>query len=225
MVSLRQPTRSGRAAGQRPRDGAPTAAEPGTRDKLLNTGLRLAREGGLQRMSIRAVAAAAEVNLGSFVYHFGTRDAFVLELVERWYAPLLQSLELTAAETGTDSLRQALWQLSGWAAQNGRFLALLLRDAAAGEVGVQRFLATLDQRHIALLLRLISQGQQEGRLRSAEPTLQLMFLMGSLVLPVLMVQGLGGVGPEAFVARLGELAVDPKAIEQRLDWALRGLAA
>ena len=110
-------------------------------------------------------------------------------------------------------------------ATHGRFLALLLRDASAGEPGVRRFLATMDQRHIALLLQLIQQGQQSGRLRPADPTLQLMFLMGSVVLPVLMVQGLQGIGPEAFVKRLTALAGDEAGIDTRLDWALKGLMA
>lgn len=172
---------------------------------------------------MRAVAAAAEVNLGSFVYHFGTREAFVYELVERWYAPLMQGLQLSAA--GADPLRGVLLQLARWVAANGPFLALLLRDAASGEAGVQRFLATVDKRHIALLLELIVQGQKARRLRKADPTLQLMFLMGSLVMPILLVQGLRGIGPKAFTAQLHELAVDDAALEQRVDWALRGLAA
>jgi AcrR family transcriptional regulator len=217
METPRQRPRSPRTT---PRGAAPT--DSGTRDHLLNTGLSLASRSGVKSMSIRAVAAAAEVNLGSFVYHFGTRDAFVYELVERWYAPLFANLQLSAA--GPDPLRVVLLQLARWVAENGRFLAFLLRDAAAGEVGVQRFLATMDQRHIALLLDLIGRGQREGRLRPAEPTLQLMFLIGSLVLPILMVQGLQGLGPKAFVARLQELAGNEQAIGTRLDWALRGLA-
>jgi AcrR family transcriptional regulator len=208
------------------RRAKPQPAEPadtGTRDRLLATGLELARRGGLKGLSVRAVAAAAEVNLGSFVYHFGTRDAFVYELVERWYAPLMASLQLSAG--GADPLRDVLRQLARWVAAHGRFLALLLRDASAGEPGVRRFLATMDQRHIALLLQLIQQGQQAGRLRPADPALQLMFLMGSVVLPVLMVQGLQGIGPEAFVKRLTALAGDEAGIDTRLDWALKGLMA
>jgi AcrR family transcriptional regulator len=221
-----KPTRATRTDGPakpRRRSKPETPPDPGTREKLLRTGLRLAREVGIKRMSVRAVAAAAEVNLGSFVYHFGTREAFVLELMERWYAPLFSSLELTAAGRDADPLRQALRQLALWAAENGRFLAMLLRDAASGEGGVQRFLSTMDKRHIAVVLRLIVQGQHQGRLRQAEPTLLLMFLIGSLVLPILMTQGLKGLGPKAFVARLAQLAADEQAIEQRLDWALRGL--
>ncbi|MCK6489402.1 MAG: hypothetical protein L6R48_13925, partial [Planctomycetes bacterium] len=41
----------------------------------------------------RELAAAAEVNLGTFVYHFGNRDAFIDELVELWYAALFDELK------------------------------------------------------------------------------------------------------------------------------------
>ncbi len=37
---------------------------------------------------MRELAAAAEVNLGSFVYHFGNRDAFIDELVGSGMPPL-----------------------------------------------------------------------------------------------------------------------------------------
>jgi AcrR family transcriptional regulator len=218
MVTARQHPKSSAA-----RSPKAATAEIGTRDRLLAAGLDLARRNGLKGVSVRAVAAAAEVNLGSFVYHFGTRDAFVYELVERWYAPLMASLQLSAG--GPDPLRDVLRQLAHWVATHGRFLALLMRDASAGEAGVRQFLATMDQRHIALLLGLIQKGQQAGRLRQAEPTLQLMFLMGSVALPILMVQGLQGVGPEAFVKRLTALAGDEAAIEARLEWALQGLNA
>jgi AcrR family transcriptional regulator len=79
------------------------AADFGTRERLLAAGLELARRDGLKGVSVRAAAASAEVNLGSFVYHFGTRDTFVYELVERWYAPLMASLQLSAS--GPDALR------------------------------------------------------------------------------------------------------------------------
>jgi AcrR family transcriptional regulator len=226
MATLRQPppARSPRARRPRPADAQAEAAPPeSTRDRLLATGLELASRQGLKGLSVRAVAAQAGVNLGSFVYHFGTRDAFVYELVERWYAPLMASLQLSAA--GPDPLRDVLRQLSRWVSDNAGFLGLLLRDASAGEAGVQRFLATADQRHIALLLELIGQAQRDGRLRRADPTLQLMFLMGAVVLPVLMVQGLQDIGPRAFVQRLTALAGDPAAIDARLDWALQGLGA
>ena len=52
-----------------------------TRQKLLDTGLAIATDKGLRGLTVRELAAAAEVNLGTFVYHFGNRDAFIDELV------------------------------------------------------------------------------------------------------------------------------------------------
>ena len=69
-----------------------------TRQKLLDTGLAIATEKGLRGLTVRELAAAAEVNLGSFVYHFGNRDAFIEELVELWYAPLYDELKSVAAK-------------------------------------------------------------------------------------------------------------------------------
>ena len=42
----------------------------------------------------RLALAKAQANLGSFVHHFGTRDAYIAELIERLYAPMLARLEL-----------------------------------------------------------------------------------------------------------------------------------
>lgn len=69
-----------------------------TRQKLLDTGLAIATDKGLRGLTVRELAAAAEVNLGSFVYHFGNSDAFIDELVELWYAPLYDELKAVAAK-------------------------------------------------------------------------------------------------------------------------------
>ena len=62
-----------------------------TRQLLLEQGLRLCREKGLRGIKVRELAAAADVNLGSFVHHFGNRERFLDELVELWYAPVFST--------------------------------------------------------------------------------------------------------------------------------------
>lgn len=49
------------------------------RDKLLKVGLAVFLKEGSGNLSVRSVAAKAGVNLGSFVYHFKTKDAFIEE--------------------------------------------------------------------------------------------------------------------------------------------------
>ena len=62
-----------------------------TRQKLLDTGLAIATDKGLRGLTVRELAAAAEVNLGTFVYHFGNRDAFIDELGSSGTPPSMTS--------------------------------------------------------------------------------------------------------------------------------------
>ena len=142
-----------------------------TRDHLLATGTRLARSAGLRELTVRGVCEAAGANTGSFVYHFGTRDAFVAELIERWYAPLMSGLTATVDSGGAPvaRLRALVLQLAGWAAANSRFITTLVLDAAAGEAAAQRFLRSLAGRHPPLILRVLREGQKAGELRAADP--------------------------------------------------------
>ena len=205
----------------------PTNA-PSTRERLLQAGLAQARRGGVKNLTVRAVAAQAGANLGSFVHHFGTRDAFLDELIERWYAPVFERLQLDAA-AGTaplEALRAALLHLVAWLVDNRAFVAQLLLDAAAGEPAAQRFVRSLDARHPALLLALVQRAQQAGTLRRDEPVHQLLFLMTTLAVPVLMFHLAlrPGAAPPALARSLAAFTTDLAQVEQRLGWALRGLA-
>ena len=206
----------------------PAAADTDTRQRLLQAGLQLARERGVRALTVRAVASQARANLGSFVHHFGTREAFVGELIERWYAPVFRQLQLTAEgeEDALLALQAVLLQLVAWLVDNRAFVAQLVMDASAGEVAAQRFVRSIDTRHPALLLRLIVQAQDRGQLQRDEPLHQLMFLMTTLAAPVLVTHLLDqrGVAPQALVQMIASFATDMPRIRTRLAWALRGLA-
>jgi AcrR family transcriptional regulator len=199
-----------------------------SRERLLRAGLALARRDGIKALTVRAVAARAKANLGSFVHHFGTRDAFVETLIERWYAPLMANLRLSAdgAVDARVALRQVLLQLVRWLLDNRGMVATLVVDAGAGEVAARRFMRSLDQRHPALLLALIAQAQRDGLLRPADPVHVMLFLMSTLAVPVLVFHlfGSGGVLPPDFARALSRFVTELPQVEQRLDWALRGLA-
>jgi TetR/AcrR family transcriptional repressor of nem operon len=199
-----------------------------TRDRLLDTGMRLARGAGLRALTVRGVCEAAGANTGSFVYHFATRDAFVAELIERWYAPLMSGLTATVDSGAAPRarLRALVLQLAGWAAANSRFITTLVLDAAAGEAAAQRFLRSLAGRHPPLILRVLREGQQAGELRAADPLHQLLFLMSALALPILLTDRIAasGLAPRVLAATMRRFARDRASIEERLDWALAGLS-
>jgi TetR/AcrR family transcriptional regulator, transcriptional repressor for nem operon len=199
-----------------------------TRQLLLETGLQMARETGMRKLTVRGVAARAGVNPGGFVYHFGNRDAFVTELIETWYQPLFAELQLRADLEGSpiERLRAMVLQLMDFALAHRAFVTHLLQDAAAGEQAVVRFVRTLGQRHPRLLVQAVEEAQQAGLMVSAHPVQILMFLMAPLGGPLLLVEMAGGLSvlPADGVALCAEFAHQRERIAERLDWALKGLA-
>jgi len=197
-----------------------------SRERLLQAGLALARKHGLRKLTVRAVAEKAGANLGSFVHHFGTRDAFAAELIERLYAPMLARLQL-GANAGGDALanlRSALLQFAGWVIEQRDFIGHVMLDAGSGEAAAQRFLKGMDQRHPALLMALVVRAQQAGRLRAEAPPQVLMFLLGSLAAPAMLLHLAGPLLAPALTRVLAPFAHQLAQVEQRLDWALSALA-
>ncbi len=200
-----------------------------TRLLLLEQGLRLCREKGLRGIKVRELAAAAGVNLGSFVYHFGNRERFLDELVELWYAPMLATIsQATQAQDHPSAfahLQAVLEQMVGLVAENATLVSHLLADALAGEPAAQRFALSLPGRHPKLLLELIAAAQAEGELPATEPHQLLLFIMSSLGGPLLLAKGplqeSNWLPPQA--TQLIAWMADPQAARQRLQWALQGI--
>jgi TetR/AcrR family transcriptional regulator, transcriptional repressor for nem operon len=59
-------------------------AQPSNKEKLLSGGLRLVHERGFGASSVRDIAQAAGVPLGSFTNHFASKEAFGLEILDRY---------------------------------------------------------------------------------------------------------------------------------------------
>jgi AcrR family transcriptional regulator len=205
-------------------------ASPATasaRERLLRVGARQARRSGLRSIRVRGVCRQAGANLGSFVYHFGSRDVFVAQLIERWYGPLLDQLTATVDQALPPSrrLRELLLQLGDWAAANSRFITHVLMDAAAGEQAAQRFVRTLADRHPALVLRVVAEAQRARELPPGEPLNILLFLMGAIALPILFTDRLAELrlAPAEMTRLLVAISGDRRHRERRIDWALNGL--
>lgn len=205
-----------------------STAKPATRDRLLRAGTRLAQQSGLRKLTVRAVCQAAGANLGTFVYHFGSRDAFVTELIESWYAPLLERLAATVdrRHSPVERLRELVLQLAQWAVGNGRFMTHVVMDAAAGEAAAQKFLRSLAGRHPALILRVIVDGQRAGAFRREEPLHMMLFLMSSVALPIVLAGRMtqSKLAPPVIARAIRRFATEPQHIRRRLDWALHGLS-
>ena len=78
-----------------------------TRNRILDTALALFNEQGVALVSMRAVAAGADMSVGNLTYHFPTRDSLVQALLHR----LIDELNATIGETQQPKVwLQLIWE-------------------------------------------------------------------------------------------------------------------
>jgi AcrR family transcriptional regulator len=68
------------------------AAAQQTRAKLIETGLRLAEELGLEGLSVNAIVEAAGVSKGTFFHHFADRVSYLVALHRRFHDALFDEV-------------------------------------------------------------------------------------------------------------------------------------
>jgi TetR/AcrR family transcriptional regulator, transcriptional repressor for nem operon len=85
-------------------------AKPSNREKILTEGLRVVHEHGFGGASVRDIVQAAGVPQGSFTNHFASKEAFGLEILDRYFA---NSSEVARETLRNDSLPPLL-RLDAW---------------------------------------------------------------------------------------------------------------
>ncbi|WP_298223903.1 TetR/AcrR family transcriptional regulator [Acidocella sp.] len=68
---------------------------PSNRERIINEGLRVVHERGFAGSSVRDIAQAASVPLGSFTNHFPSKEAFGLEVLDRYFEKLQAAMDQT----------------------------------------------------------------------------------------------------------------------------------
>lgn len=198
-----------------------------TDQTLLQSGRVLYPQYGCAGLSLRMLAEHAQVNVGMFHYHFQNKDNFLRELLSQMYEELFEQLQREASMDGTtlQRLRQALCRLGRLMREHGHWIGRVLADASQGEPVAAAFLQANGTRHLALLLGLLEQAQQEGVLTPMPATQRLTFLMGSVVAPMVIAPRAmqWGVLPAPLEAAIRHDVLSDEGIAQRADHALWAL--
>jgi len=81
-------------------------AKPSHREKILTQGLRVVHERGFAGASVRDIVLAAGVPQGSFTNHFASKEAFGLEVIDRYLADSEGLFEETLGNKALSPLRR-----------------------------------------------------------------------------------------------------------------------
>jgi len=196
--------------------------------RLLDAGMELLPQTGCRGLSARKLAEHAGVNLGMFHYHFKTRDNFIRTLLGQVYERMFSMLVLRAQEGATpvQKLRDALLVLAQFGRKHRLLLQRIFGDALGGETVAVEFLQTNVPRHLAVLAGLIGEAQRAGEIVAVPLPQAVAFLAGSVMAPVLLGAAAieSGMLPATAGAMVERDVLSKKAIEQRIEFALRGLA-
>lgn len=158
-------------------------ARPIRKREHLEAGVaRVVAQRGLHAVTIQDIAAAAKVSPGLLYRYWKGRDELALDIYRRYHQQLLDRLESVAAPHADvwDKLRAALRSFLTFADEHPvelKFLLLSQHDLGAkipSEGGVHTW-----------LLRMISAGIAQGRIRPLDPDLACQLAIGVVLQPVL----------------------------------------
>jgi TetR/AcrR family transcriptional repressor of nem operon len=86
---------------------------PSNKEKLLTDGLRLVHERGFGGSSVRDITQAAGVPQGSFTNHFASKEAFGLEILERYREMTSAAVRVTLRNDRLPPLRRLRAWING----------------------------------------------------------------------------------------------------------------
>ena len=91
---------------------------PSNKEKLLSDGLRVVHERGFGASSVRDIVQAAGVPQGSFTNHFASKEAFGLEVLERYHDMTSAAVSATLRNDELPPLRR----LRAWISRQLEYL-------------------------------------------------------------------------------------------------------
>jgi TetR/AcrR family transcriptional repressor of nem operon len=109
--------------------------KPSHRETLLTAGLHVVFEQGYCGASVRDIVQAAGVPQGSFTNHFPSKEAFCLEILERYFTLVRENIDKTLRNDSTAPLKR----LRAWVDLQIRFLeqADMRNGCLIGNYGVE----------------------------------------------------------------------------------------
>jgi AcrR family transcriptional regulator len=171
-----------------PRPGAAAAEDrsppeaPDARTRLLKEGRKLFATKGFKGTSIRALTAAAGVNLGAVTYHFGSKEGLYHEVLEDCLTPLreriaeVDDLPLPAMDRVEQVVRGVFHHIR----ENPDLPRFFVQEAVLGEKlspVVLGMIGTL----LGTLTRALEEGQKGGTIVPGDPVLQALSILSQPV--------------------------------------------
>ena len=142
--------------------GQRAAAKQKSREALIEAGLALIAESGLDGPSLDAICARAGYTRGAFYIHFADRDDFLIAVMERAGGQLLNALIGSGLATTVQRFMAALADGSYPLSRRGGVRPYQLYDACARSPAIRARYLELIRLSIARLTTVVADDQAKG---------------------------------------------------------------
>jgi len=139
-----------------------------TKEKILNTALRLFNEKGLAQVSQRTIADALKISPGNLTYHFKKREDIIEALYYRLVTDINQGMNLELVrewdmQSVAKVLHTTLHHLYAY-----RFFMIDFVQIMRAHPDIRQHFSTLSQQRQAQFLQVINSLIHTGKMRPAE---------------------------------------------------------
>jgi len=198
---------------------------------MVESAKKIVSKSGCSGLRIREMATLAGVNLGTFHYHFKSKDRFKRIVLQEVYDGFFSKLSVASRDgkTSFSQLRASLLVMGGFIREEHELCFALFRDLFNADPEVLRFVGANVPRHVSVLGELVLRCQDEGSIVRLPVHQVLAFLFTSMNGPTLVgfalkkrIRSAKGSEGRSKKMELEEI-ISPEAIEQRVDLALKGL--
>jgi AcrR family transcriptional regulator len=200
--------------------------------RLIDAAKELIPKTGFSGLKVRDVADKAGVNLGMFSYHFKTKDKFIEVLLAEIYEEFFSGfqLEVGRGANAKEQLRHTMLTIARFLRDHRDLVLPLVEEIFLGNRHIMAFARKNMTRHIGILIKLVKKGQKEGYIVKLPLLNVLPVLMGAILAPVFVIGVLNkfsqkGLLPGLVPMTINSIVMTDKALEQRIDIALKGLSA
>ena len=175
---------------------------------------------GVDGASLRRIADDAGTSIGMVYYYFPTKEELFLAVVEEVYVSLLADLEELLAPTLPVKQRlEALYRRLGALTPDELLVGrIMLREALASPVRMEKLLQRFQRGHVPLLLALVRDGLAAGLFDGSHPPAQVLVSMMVLAGPAQAL--LRVIGPRL---QLGTAPDATALAQQMMSVLLRGV--
>jgi AcrR family transcriptional regulator len=169
---------------------------------------------GFGGTSLRQVAREAGTSVGMIHYYYRSKEGLFQAVVETVYERTLADLEKALAPDAPFAERVARLyaKLGSLSDEERETVRMVVREAMTSPNVLQALLERSLRGHIPLLLRLVADGQREGKVRrDLSPPLVMACIMGLGVVPT-------------FMRRAGTQYIGPSLAKSKLPAPLKAMA-